>query len=134
MSSSWGLTEMVLEGHDIIDRHICNPVFCIYLLLIRQYIGFLYIVLVIRQEFIQCVMYSVIFSRFHFKLWNVLDGRCLSLAKTSNGADHVAVDAICELQYMLGFLDEMQMEEICDDGFGILNLNELLLQHKPRID
>jgi hypothetical protein len=35
---------------------------------------------------------------------------------------------------MLGFLDEMQMEEMCDDGFGILNLNELRLQHKPWID
>jgi hypothetical protein len=69
------------------------------------------------------------------ELWNVLDGRCLSLAKASNGADQVAVDdAICELQYMLGFLDEMQMEEMCDDGFGILNLNELRLQHKPLID
>ena len=72
---------------------------------------------------------------FAHELWNVLDGRCLSLARASNGADYVAVDdAICELQYMLGFLDEIQMEEICDDGFGILNLNALLLQHKPRID
>ena len=72
---------------------------------------------------------------FAHELWNVLDGRCLSLSRASNGADYVAVDdAICELQYMLGFLDKIQMEEICDDGFGILNLNALLLQHKPRID
>ena len=72
---------------------------------------------------------------FAHELWNVLDNRCLGPAKASNDADHVAVDdAICELQHMLGFLDEMQMEEMCDDGFGILNLNELLLQHKPRID
>lgn len=72
---------------------------------------------------------------FTHELWNVLDNRCLSLAKASNDADHVAVDdAICELQYMLGFLDGMPMEIMCDDRFGILNLNELRLQHKPRID
>ena len=72
---------------------------------------------------------------FAHELWNVLDGRCLSLARASNGADYVAEDdAICELQYMLGFLDGVPMGMMCDDSFGILNLNELLLQHKPRID
>ena len=72
---------------------------------------------------------------FAHELWNVLDGRCLSLAKASNGADHVAVDdAICELRYILGCMDGMPMGIMCDDSFGILNLNELLLQHKPRID
>ena len=74
---------------------------------------------------------------FAHELWNVLDNRCLCLAKASNDAEHMDVagdDAICELQYMLGFLDGMPMEIMCDDRFGILNLNELLLQHKPRID
>ena len=72
---------------------------------------------------------------FAHELQKVLEGRCLSLARASNGADYVAEDdAICELQYMLGFLDGVPMGIMCDDSFGILNLNALRLQHKPRID
>jgi hypothetical protein len=53
----------------------------------------------------------------------------------SNGTDNVAVDgAICELQYMLEFLDGIPVETMCDDRTGILGLNELRLLHKPRID
>lgn len=83
----------------------------------------------------EAYIYSRSVFAFTHELWNILDNRCLSLAKAGNDADQVAVDdAICELQYMLGFLDGMPMGIMCDDSFGILNLNELLLQHKPRID
>lgn len=72
---------------------------------------------------------------FAHELRNVLDDRCLSLVKVSNDADPVAADeAICELEYMLGFLDGMPMEILSDERFGILDLNELRLQHKPRVE
>ena len=51
---------------------------------------------------------------FSQELWNILDGRCLSLAKASNDTDYAAEDdAICELQYLLKYPDEMPVQMLC---------------------